>query len=149
MLLFVSLRSQSAPHPSHTLISKRKYFILCSPRRSHPPASLSIFQRSEGLAQVAMKRRHFFRGALWLRRRCAGTYLSLFSPPSLPGKIPHPPLHCFSPIIRRTGAQPGCEPSRFVPDTGRESLKVIAFDNFSVNWNLSLDKIGLKYFRLN
>jgi hypothetical protein len=133
MLLFVSLRSQSAPHPSHTLISKRKYFILCSPRRSHPPASLSIFQRSEGLAQVAMKRRHFLRGALWLRRRCAGTYLSLFSPPSLPRENSASTLALLLADNQENRCATLLRPSRFLPDTGRESLKVIAFDNFSVN----------------
>jgi len=33
-------------------------------RRSSPPASLSVFQRSNGLAQVAMKRRNSFRETL-------------------------------------------------------------------------------------
>ena len=60
----IPLRSLSAPHPSQTFSSKRKYFILYSPRHSHPPASLRNFQRSEGLAQVAMKCRYLLREAL-------------------------------------------------------------------------------------
>ena len=45
-----------ALHILHTpLVPSASTSSCCFSRENHPPASLSIFQRSEGLAQVAMK----------------------------------------------------------------------------------------------
>lgn len=61
---FHSTRHPIFPYGSKAFRSLRKSSVqdasssCCSPRRSYPPANLSIFQRSEGLAQVAMKRRY-------------------------------------------------------------------------------------------
>ena len=59
---------------------------MCSPRRSYPLASLKFFQRSEGLAQVAMKRRHSVRRALSAPSAQSQRLLSFFVPLSHPGK---------------------------------------------------------------
>jgi hypothetical protein len=74
------------------------------------------------------------REALWLHRVCVGTYLSSFDPLSSPGKNSAPTRACLSiTTIGIEARNPVCASPDPHPDSGIESLKVIAFDNSYVN----------------
>jgi hypothetical protein len=101
------------------------------------PGEPQYFQRSEGLAQVAMKRRHPIRGALSAPSVLCRHLFVVVQPAILPRENSASTLAFFPPISTAAGcAHTDCE-LPVSPDIGIESLKVIAFDNFPVNWNLS------------
>jgi hypothetical protein len=109
-----------ALHILHTL-SVPSASTSCVFSKAHwSPASLSNFSAVGGARSGAVRRRNSIGSSFRLHRRRFDTYLSLFT--SYPGKCRSTP---------RTSL-PQLSGVKNLPDTGIESLKVIAFGNVGV-----------------
>jgi len=131
------VRSQSAPHPSQTFNSKRKYFIVDLQGTVNPRRASEFFSGRRGSLRLLGSADTLSAGLFRPHRFGVATYLSSFKRLRTQGNIPLPPLHFFPLLPSVQDHAISLRLSWSLREPGIEGLKVIAFDNFYVNFNLS------------